>query len=214
MSDLEAAHRRLDALLAQRDRVLLGVVGAPGAGKSTFAQQLLERARDGGVPSALIPMDGFHLAQHALDAMGLAGVKGAPQTFDAAGYLALLTRLRGVDGSPPRETVWAPEFDRSIENAVAGAIPVAPSTRLVITEGNYLLSPTQPWSRVRPLLDECWFLDLDDIERQRRLVARHRRYGRSETSARAHTLGSDEVNAAAVRATRDQADMVIHLAGT
>ncbi len=186
-------------------RALLGIAGAPGSGKSTLASALVEVLTERGVPVALVGMDGFHLAHSVLFARGLAEVKGAPETFDAAGYVALLRRLRSAG-----ETVWAPEFRREIEDAVAGAVPVDPSVRLVITEGNYLLLDG-PWAPVRGLLDEVWFVDEPDQVRRERLAARHRRYGRSEAEAWARTLGSDERNAELVTATRDRAQLLVRL---
>lgn len=155
---------------------------------------------------ASVGMDGFHLAHRALAGLGLVKVKGAPETFDAEGYIALLRRLR----SPAGATVWAPEFRREIEDAVAGAIPVRPETTLVVTEGNYLLLDG-PWRPVRELLDEVWFVDVPDPVRQERLAARHRRYGRTDAQARERTFGSDEVNARTVLATRGRADLVVSL---
>jgi pantothenate kinase len=150
-------------------------------------------------------MDGFHLAHSALVSLGLADIKGAPETFDAAGYLDLLRRIR----EPGEETVWAPRFDRSIEDAIAASIPIQPTVDLVVTEGNYLLLPQGQWWLVRLQLDECWFIELDDEERRRRLQARHEQYGRSSDEAAERTLGSDEANAVLVSRTRDEADAII-----
>jgi pantothenate kinase len=149
-------------------------------------------------------MDGFHLAHSALAARGLVEVKGAPETFDADGYVALLRRLR--ESGPA--TVWAPEFRREIEDPVAGAVPVGADTALIVTEGNYLLLDG-PWRPVRDLLDETWFLDPPDPLRRERLIARHRRYGRTAAQAAERALGSDEANARTVAATRHLADLVI-----
>lgn len=184
-------------------RALLGIAGAPGSGKSTVAAALCSALVDRGVPVALVGMDGFHLAHSVLVGRGLVEVKGAPETFDAAGYVALLRRLRAAD-----DLVWAPEFRREIEDAVAGAVAVAPDVRLVVTEGNYLLLDG-PWAPVRGLLDEAWFVDVPDDTRRERLAARHRRYGRSPEQAWERTHGSDERNAELVVATRDRADLVV-----
>ncbi|GAB3953987.1 nucleoside/nucleotide kinase family protein [Micromonospora vulcania] len=185
-------------------RQLLGIAGAPGAGKSTLAERIVAEI---GPTARLVPMDGFHLAQSQLLRLGRADRKGAMDTFDANGYVSLLRRLRRLEPT----SVYAPEFRRDIEEAVAGAIEVPPSVRLVVTEGNYLLLPDFPWQEIRQLLHEVWFLDLDVEVRQRRLTARHEAYGRSPEQARAWALGSDEVNAALVTGTAGGADLVVRL---
>jgi len=178
---------------------MLGITGPPGAGKSTLAEQVVAA-----VPGAvLVPMDGFHLAQAVLDASGLADRKGAPETFDRDGYVALLRRVAEQKaGRPP---VYAPTFRRDIEEPIAGAIPVAASSPLVVTEGNYLLH----WPDARPLLDEVWWVDVDDETRIERLVSRHVRFGRSRADARAWVMRSDEANARLVAPGRDHADVVV-----
>jgi pantothenate kinase len=195
---------RIRRLLIGRDRVLIGIAGAPGAGKSTFAQQLAPAC---GPDAVLVGMDGFHLAQVVLDGLGLAAVKGAPETFDAEGYLALLERL---DRPPTDSPVYAPEFRRDIEEPVAGAITVPPTARIVITEGNYLLLDTPPWNRVRSLLTETWFLDTEESLRVDQLVRRHTEFGRSPDAARQRAVqGSDGRNAELVLASRPRADLLL-----
>jgi pantothenate kinase len=191
-------------------RSLLGITGAPGAGKSAYAESLVEAVTQAGRSAVLVPMDGFHLAQAALESLGLADVKGAPPTFDAAGYLELLRRVR----EPGDEVIWAPRFDRELEDSIAASIAIEPTVDLVVTEGNYLMLPQGQWWLVRLQLDECWFIAVDDDERRRRLQARHERYGRSPEAARERTWGSDEANAVLVNRTQDQADAVIRPAST
>ncbi|MFB8102971.1 nucleoside/nucleotide kinase family protein [Streptomyces sp. NPDC056007] len=186
-------------------RRILGIAGPPGAGKSTVAQRLAEGLEG---RAALVPMDGFHLAGAELDRLGRAGRKGAPDTFDAAGYAALLRRLRDPD---PAHPVYAPAFDRALEEPVAGALAVPPDVPLVITEGNYLLLEDGPWAEVRGLLDEVWFLDLAPEVRVRRLVERHVRYGKPPAYARAWVERSDEANARLVESGRERADVVVRL---
>ena len=122
---------RLEALLARDRRVILGITGSPGAGKTAMASQIASTIDD----AVHIPMDGFHLADVQLQRLGRLDRKGAIDTFDAYGYLALLQRIRRQD----TEIVYAPAFDRDIEQPVAGSIGVAPTARLIVTEGNYLL---------------------------------------------------------------------------
>lgn len=148
-------------------------------------------------------MDGFHLAQQVLDAAGLADRKGAPETFDRAGYVALLRRLRSQ--RPDGPVVYAPTFRRDLEEPIAGAIAVPARCRVVVTEGNYLLH----WPEVRPLLDEVWWVEIDREERLRRLTARHESHGKPPAEARAWALGSDERNAEAIAGGRDLADLVV-----
>ncbi|WP_461010048.1 nucleoside/nucleotide kinase family protein [Streptomyces capparidis] len=186
-------------------RAVLGIAGPPGAGKSTLAQALVRALDDGAGRVAYVPMDGFHLADAELDRLGRRDRKGAPDTFDAAGYAALLGRLRaGRD-----EVVYAPAFERDLEQPVAGSIPVPRSVRLVVTEGNYLLLEDGDWARVRGQLDEVWYCDLPEDERVRRLVARHERFGKDHAAAVAWTLGPDRRNAELIARTRHRADLVV-----
>jgi pantothenate kinase len=190
---------RVRALLQDGRRKVLGLVGAPGAGKSTLAAAL--HAAFPGV-SQIVPMDGFHLANVELQRLGRAGRKGAPDTFDSAGYVALLRRLRA---QPAGEIVYAPEFRREIEEPIAGAIPVLPQTQLLIAEGNYLLLDDGPWREVAGLLDDCWYVDVDDSLRVDRLTRRHERFGRSRDDAAAWVAGTDEPNARVIEASRARA---------
>jgi pantothenate kinase len=193
---------RASALLT-RERALLGICGAPAAGKSTLAERLVTAL---GPSSVYIGMDGFHLAQVELERLGRTERKGAPDTFDASGYVNLLRRLRS---RPPAEVVYAPGFRRDLEEPIAGAVPVPPSIRLVVTEGNYLLLSDPPWDQVRGLLDEVWFLDPPEDDRRQWLIDRHRAFGRSLAEARERTYGSDERNAVLINASRSTADLVV-----
>lgn len=198
---------RARALVRDDRRAVLGIAGNPGAGKTTLAERLVRALNGDGTPwVAHVPMDGFHLADVELDRLGLRDRKGAPDTFDSAGYAALLQRLRtgGEDG-----IVYAPGFERVLEQPVAGAIPVFPSARLVVTEGNYLLL----WPRVRSQLDEVWFCELDEQERLHRLIARHEEFGKTHEEAVAWVLRSDQPNAELVTATLARADLVVQTDG-
>jgi len=197
---------RLQALMASGQRKLLGLVGAPGAGKSTLAMALLQAA--GADRAQVVPMDGFHLANVELRRLGRADRKGAPDTFDSAGYVALLERLRAQ--RPDGDIVYAPEFRREIEEPIAGAIAVLPSTQLVITEGNYLLHDAGPWAGAAAMLDEVWYVDIDDAVREQRLLQRHQQFGRSAEAARAWVASTDVPNARLIAATRGRAHHVLH----
>jgi pantothenate kinase len=207
---LDAADRdglvaRIDALAAAHDRVLLGITGSPGAGKSTIAVELAEALRSRGVPVAWVPMDGFHLADVELDRLGRRERKGAIETFDGHGYLALLRRLV----SETRNTVYAPTFDRTLEQPVAGAIAVPPGTRVVLTEGNYLLDASEPWGEIRGALTEVWFCDVPDDVRRQRLVARHIEFGKARAAAEQWVDEIDQPNAGRIEAARCRADLVV-----
>lgn len=190
-------------LLALGGRRVLGIAGPPGAGKSTLSAQVLA-AFPG--QCVVVPMDGFHLAQSELDRLGRADRKGAPDTFDAAGYVALLRRLRAPVAG---ETVYAPEYRRDLHNGVAGAVPVVPGVPLVVTEGNYLLLDDHGFGPVRDLLDRCWYVDLPEEVRAERLVARHRLFGKAPDAAHAWTHGPDQRNADLVAGSRGRADVVV-----
>ena len=188
-------------------RAILGIAGSPGAGKSTLAENLVRALNADGDPwVAHVPMDGFHLADAELVRLGLRDRKGAPDTFDAAGYAALLRRLREEAYG---DVVYAPGFERVLEQPVAGAVPVPPWARLVVTEGNYLLLDTGAWARVWSQLDEVWFCELEESERVRRLVARHEEFGKGHEEAVAWVERSDQRNAELVAGTRHRADLVV-----
>lgn len=195
------------ALVGDRRRVVLGIAGAPGAGKTTLAEALVAavgaHAGDGWV--AHVPMDGFHLADAQLDRLGSRSRKGAPDTFDADGYAHLLRRVR----TEPDTWIYAPGFDRTLEQPLAAAMVVPPSARLVVTEGNYLLLPEDRWRRARAELTEVWFVAGDDDVRRARLVERHVTFGKAPDAAAAWVEQTDEVNAALVDAARHGADRFV-----
>ena len=208
-SSLSALVDRATSLLERPGRTVLGITGAPGAGKSTLTSLLLGRLRADLGDDAVghLPMDGFHLADVQLDRLGRRDRKGAPDTFDVDGYVAALERLL----AQPDRTIFAPGFERDLEQPIAAATVIPPSARLVVTEGNYLLLPDGGWEHVRPLLAEVWFVDVDDDLRRARLVQRHEEFGKSPDEARAWVERSDEANASLVTATRDAADVVARL---
>ena len=193
---------RARRLAGSERRSILGVCGAPGAGKSSLAAALL--AALGGA-AALVPMDGFHLANRELVRLGRRDRKGAIDTFDGAGYMALIRRLRAAD----EPVVYAPEFRREIEEPIAGAIAIPRDVPLVITEGNYLLVDAEPWNALAGLLDQTWYLDPPEQVRQERLIARHIAFGKPPALARSWSLGPDQQNAELIAATRYAADLII-----
>ena len=201
----DALIERALALLDSPGRTILGIAGAPASGKSTLAEILLaelDRLRPGAAVG--VGMDAFHIGHRVLVRRGLTGVKGAPETFDPEGYRQLLLRIRREPGP-----VYAPEFVRDIEDSLAHVIEIGPEARLIVTEGNYLLLPIEPWAGVRALLDEAWFVHLDAAERQRRMVARHEHHGHDPESARARAYGTDERNAQLVDREQNSPDLWI-----
>ena len=199
----------VQALAAGPGRRLLGLVGAPAAGKSTLAVALAA-ALEG--RAASIPMDGFHLSQQQLARLGRSERKGAPDTFDGDGYRALLARIRAAADNG--ETVYAPGFYRDIEEPIAASLAVPPDTPLVITEGNYLLLDEAPWPAVAAQLDAVWYLDVEAARREEWLVARHMRFGRNKTDARAWMAATDRPNAERIVASASRADRVLRWDGT
>ncbi|ROT32332.1 nucleoside/nucleotide kinase family protein [Micromonospora sp. HM5-17] len=195
---LERARRLADG----GRRRLLGITGAPGAGKSTLAEQLVSALAPRAV---LVPMDGFHLAEAELKRLGIHDRKGAIDTFDVAGYVTLLRRLRAAT----EPVVYAPTFRRDLEEAIAGAIRVERDVPLVITEGNYLLVADGEWAEVRGLLDDVWYLAPEEEVRLDRLVRRHIDFGRDSETAAARAHGTDQRNADLVQTTRIRADLVV-----
>ena len=155
--------------------------------------------------AAGVPLDGFHLADRELDRQGLRDRKGAPETFDAWGYAALLARLRG---RPPR-TVYAPGFERVLEQPLAAAVAVEPEAEVVVTEGNYLLVDRPEWRRRGQQMDEVWFVHVDRALRLDRLVARHEAFGKRPDEARRWVQEVDEPNARLVASTAHRADVVV-----
>ncbi|ROP63579.1 nucleoside/nucleotide kinase family protein [Curtobacterium sp. ZW137] len=202
----EAVERAIE-LASSPSRVVLGIAGAPGAGKSTLARRVVAAVdeRFGAGTAVQVPMDGFHLANAALDALGRHDRKGAIDTFDADGYVALVRRL--VAAQEP--VVWAPDFDRRVDEPVAGSITVPRDTRLVVSEGNYLLDDAAPWSALPELFTETWFCAVDDRVRVDRLVGRHMRHGRDHEAARSWAVEVDGVNAARVAATVTRASWTV-----
>lgn len=199
----EAGARVEELLAATEHRVILGLTGAPGSGKSTLAARLVAQQRPGAV---LVGMDAFHLAHSALIELGTVARKGAPDTFDVDGYVALLRRIR--TGEP--RTIWIPEFRRDIEDTINAVRPLAPDGRLVVTEGNYLLRDDERWAPVREVCDEIWYVEVGEDTRLERLIARHMRFGRSRAEAQERSVtGSDADNARVILATRDRADAIV-----
>jgi fructokinase len=199
---------RARALAVPGQRHLLGITGAPGAGKSKVARDIVDKL--GSDLAVLVPMDGFHLSNHTLIRLGRRDRKGAWDTFDADGYVHLLRRLRNQE----EEIVHAPDFDRNVDESIGSALPIRREVPLVVTEGNYLLTDVGGWAGVAPLLDECWYLEVDDSTRLQRLTYRHQQHGMSHEQADTWARTTDQDNAVLIAESVPRADLVITLAGT
>ena len=187
------------------NRYILGIIGLPGAGKSTLTDWLKKQLAE---KIVVIPMDGFHLANNQLKRLGRLQRKGAPDTFDVSGYHALLHRVKQAY---QQETVYAPSFHREIEESIAGEIAVPADTRLIITEGNYLLSEEHGWAATPSFLDRTWFIHVAEPQRLRQLKRRHMEFGRSEQEAEQWIATTDQPNAELIQATAHRADKQIFI---
>lgn len=199
---------RAAGLAAAGGRTVLGLVGAPGAGKSTLAHALADAL--GPERAVVVGMDGFHLSNAVLETLGRRDRKGAVDTFDDAGYAVLLERLAAQRPGDP--AVYAPVFRREIEEPVAAGVAVPADVPLVVTEGNYLLARSGAWPRARARMREVWYLEPPEELRLERLVARHAAFGKTPQEARAWALGTDQVNAELIAGTRGGADLVLEWA--
>ncbi|NEB77410.1 nucleoside/nucleotide kinase family protein [Streptomyces sp. SID14478] len=207
---LERLADRALSLTDGTTRALLGIAGEPGSGKSTLADQLLgeiERRCPG--MAAAVSMDGFHLAHHVLQARGDTHHKGTIDTFDAHGFLHMLRRTR----QERHHSVWWPEFRRDLEDPLAGATGITPAHRLVLVDGNFLLSTRLPWLHVTAELTETWFLDAAHEPRRDRLRRRYIHYGFSPQAAQAKAHGIDEETSALIRRDAHRADLTLTEAG-
>jgi pantothenate kinase len=201
MSEIASIAAAIFKRAARAERFVVAIAGPPGSGKSTLAERLHEVLQDA---SAVVPMDGFHFDDIVLNSRGLRSRKGAPETFDYAGFAALLKRIRS--GEPD---IAIPVFDRSMELSRAGAAVIGPGAKFILVEGNYLLLNEAPWSALGELFDFSIFVDVPRIELERRLMERWRAHGKSDDDARAWIASNDLPNIERVLARRRQADLVV-----
>jgi len=212
VTPLEDLFDRARNLAVLGERHILGITGVPGAGKSTVAEQVVQAL--GPELAVLVPMDGFHLANEVLLALGRQDRKGAHDTFDDLGYANLIRDIHNQAGSSldrQGPVIYAPRFRREIEEPIASSIAIFPDTPLVVTEGNYLLLDFGAWPRARDFIDEVWYLSLPEEVRHERLICRHVAYGKTRVDAERWALGSDQNNADLVESVAHRADLTFRL---
>jgi pantothenate kinase len=202
-SQVAALARIEEHLEKSTERVLIGIIGKPGAGKSTLSKFLMSKLPKEFV--TVVPMDGYHLSNKILKELKRADRKGAPDTFDVAGFISLIKRIR----SEQSQNIYYPIFDRAIEESIAAQGVVTAATKVVIIEGNYLLHDEGGWEVCNDLLDESWMVDVDDDKRIARLISRHIAYGKEPEAAKAWAKGTDEVNAKLIERGRGRADYIV-----
>lgn len=206
LANQQAALARIQGFLSDStERVLIGIIGKPGAGKSTLSKFLMSKLPKEFV--TVVPMDGYHLSSKVLKDLKRADRKGAPDTFDVAGFASLVKRIR----SEQTQNIYYPIFDRAIEESIAAQGVVTSDTKVVIIEGNYLLHDAGGWEAVKDLLDESWMVDVDDDKRIARLISRHIAYGKEPEAAKAWAKGTDEANAQLIERGRARADFVVRI---
>lgn len=204
----DVAHDAIQfAVAAAGRRVILGIAGPPGAGKSTLAEFIVERARAkmGNSWAAYLPMDGYHLSNRQLERLGLEDRKGSPPSFDVHGFTAMLSRV----AAESREDVYAPEYDRTLHEPIAGRILVPSEARLIVTEGNYLALDDPAWRKARQYIGCLWYIDTPDSLRDERLVARQIAGGRTEEAAREWVVSNDRPNGELVKQSKPLTDRTI-----
>ena len=201
----EALSRIKDLALKHSGRFIIGIVGKPGAGKSTLTSHLIENLPKDSV--SLVPMDGYHLSNLQLKNLGLSDRKGAFNTFDSNGYVSLLKRIN----IETDQDIYYPVFHREIEESYAADGVVLANTKIVLTEGNYLLFDKAGWEKVAAELTEIWYININDSLRIERLVKRHEFYGKDKESAFNWATGTDEINAKIVESTAARADVIINI---
>ena len=203
---IELLFQQIQSILdGQNPRTLIGIVGKPGAGKSTVVEEIAKRFDPNSV--SIIPMDGFHLSNEELIKLGRRDRKGAPDTFDVEAFNSLIKKVN-LNGNVNNEF---PIFHREIEASIENEGIVPKESRVVVIEGNYLFSSDHNWDGIFQMLDHTWFIEIDDEVRIERLIARHIRYGKTPKEAEAWSRGSDETNARFIGLTANRAENRINL---
>jgi pantothenate kinase len=199
----DALERAKNYLANSKGRTIIGIVGKPGAGKSQLSSFLMDNLPKD--EASLLPMDGYHLSNKVLADLGRADRKGAPDTFDSSGFSALLDRISKASN----EEIYYPIFHREFEESYAAEGVISPKTKLIITEGNYLLLDQGGWATIRSHLTESWYVGVNDELRLERLVDRHHQFGKEREVAHEWAHGTDERNAEVVEGTKKLADFIV-----
>jgi len=198
----QALSRVTELLNHPSSRVIIGIVDKPGADKSTLSSYLIENLPTDSV--TLVPMDGYHLSNKELETLGRRNRKGAPDTFDSHGFAALLERIKSST-----DDIYFPVFHREIEESIAAEGVVTAKTKVVLTEGNYLLHDQDGWKDVASKLTESWYVEVNDELRLELLVDRHHFFGKECQAAHDWAHGTDENNARLVAGTKALADFLV-----
>lgn len=170
-------------------RRIVAITGAPASGKSTLASELARRLTAQRHTAVVVPMDGFHLDNAVLADMGLGPRKGAPETFDVAGFIRLIRALKS------ERDVYAPKFDRARDLSIGGAVAIPAATQFVIVEGNYLMLDEAPWRDLAPLWDVTARLEVAMPELRARLIHRWLSLNHTRMVATRRAEGNDIPNA-------------------
>ncbi|NQT19750.1 MAG: hypothetical protein HQ592_08595 [Planctomycetes bacterium] len=198
-------------------RLLAGVAGCPGAGKSIFALLLAEVVNalpqsGGGACAAVVPLDGFHHTNAYLESHFVPGtdttlrkIKGRPDTFDVEAAIRAFTQLRSLS-----DELSLPGYSRQFHEPVDHEIRIGKEDSIVIVEGNSLcMTKKGPWAQLSAMLDVKIFLDADREQCRDRLIRRHVRGGRSPEDAARHYEMVDLPNAVLIEKTMNAADILV-----
>lgn len=202
-----------DWLTQHTGRMLIGLAGTPGSGKSTLAQQIQAdiNARFAAEVAVALGMDGFHLSKAQLAQMPNPAEafarRGAPWTFDAAGFRQHIMRVRSAYQS---QAVTWPDFAHEVGDPMPDAIVVPATAQVVIVEGLYVLYQGDEWAGIHQLFDECWFLDTPYAIAIERLAQRHMQaWGFTRAQAEHRIATSDGLNAQLVQASAVHANWLV-----
>jgi len=189
-----------------KTRYIVAIAGPPASGKTTLAQKLCDdiNSKVSASPCVVVPMDGFHLDNETLDQMDIRHIKGAPQTFDAKGFVDLIQQIRLDNGA-----VAIPEFNRKLDAVVLGDQSISHDHRIIVVEGNYLLLDESPWNQLKAMFDLSVMLKPEGKTLEKRLISRWEKHAHSEQEAKVRAYSNDIPNAKYALAHSMQADITV-----